>query len=250
MFLIPVRDSAPRYRRPFVVPVLVLLNVVIYVYLARSWLAGEEYEWLYARLGVSPANFLDEWGAVFADPGRFIEAPSNFFMVAVVPLLSYQFLHGSPLHLFGNMLFLWVFGDNVEGRLGRGRFLLFYLSCGVLAALTHCMMLPNDWAPVIGASGSIAGILGAYLFLFPKARVTLLAWVVIFVTFVEVPAWLLLITYFVLQIPDVQGFLNFAGTQGIAWWAHVGGFLAGASLLPLFLLRNPRPFTKQLARQR
>ena len=164
--------------------------------------------------------------------------------------ITYQFLHADVWHLLSNMLFLWVFGDNVEGRLGRGRFLLFYLSCGVLAALTHCMMLPNDWAPVIGASGSIAGILGAYLFLFPKARVTLLAWVVIFVTFVEVPAWLLLITYFVLQIPDVQGFLNFAGTQGIAWWAHVGGFLAGASLLPLFLLRNPRPFTKQLARQR
>lgn len=237
--MIPIGDNAPRYRRPVVVPLLILINAVVFA--LQVGLQRHEVAMLFDRLGVLPVDFFFKWHAVRADPGLLAEAPVDFLLVAITPLLTYQFLHGGPMHILGNMLFLWVYGDNVEGRLGRWRFLLFYLGCGVVAALAHCWMEPRGRLPVVGASGAIAGVLGAYLLLFPRSRVTLIVPIIVFLAFVELPAWLVLLTWFALQMPQVQGVLGWLDVEGVAWWAHIGGFLAGMAALPLFCLGNPVP---------
>lgn len=150
---------------------------------------------------------------------------------AVLTLITYQFLHGSWMHLFGNMLYLFVFGDNVEDAMGHLRFLAFYLICGIAAALIHVWAFPTSSVPVVGASGAISGVLGAYLILHPRAPIL----VPIFIFPFFVPAWLLLIFWFVFQLIGIS---SGDGAEGIAWWAHVGGFITGAILIPIFRRRT------------
>ncbi len=138
-------------------------------------------------------------------------------------------MHGSWLHLLGNMLFLWIFGNNIEDRLGRVKFILFYLLCGVVASLTHVLFNPDSLVPVIGASGAVSGVMGAYLALFPTARVRTLVFVFILVTTMDIPASVFLVIWFAFQ------FLSAGGGSGIAWLAHVGGFILGFLLVKLFL---------------
>jgi membrane associated rhomboid family serine protease len=134
-------------------------------------------------------------------------------------------MHGSILHLLGNMLFLWIFGNNIEDYLGKLKFIIFYLLAGIGASLAHVLFNWNSITPVIGASGAISGIMGAYLILYPKAKVRTLVFLFIFITFIDLPAYLFLIIWFVFQ---------FASPEGVAWLAHVGGFIVGIFLIKLF----------------
>jgi membrane associated rhomboid family serine protease len=146
-----------------------------------------------------------------------------------------MFLHGSLFHLLGNMLYLWIFGNNIEDRLGPVRFALFYGICGVAAALTHILFEPGSRVPMIGASGAIAGVLGAYALLYPRARVRTLVFLIFYIDIVPIPAGLVLGLWFVLQV------LNVGMGGGVAWFAHIGGFLTGLLLIRLVLGRGARP---------
>jgi membrane associated rhomboid family serine protease len=175
-------------------------------------------------------------------PARFWNLPGAMLPNIITMFVS-MFLHGGWLHLGGNMLYLWIFGDNVEDRLGHARYLFFYLACGLLATLAHAAMNPASAVPSIGASGAIAGVLGAYIVLFPKQRVTTLIPIFIFITVREVPAILLLGFWILMQIffgaASMSGDLQSAG--GVAYFAHIGGFVAGMVLIILLggLRRRP-----------
>lgn len=202
--------------------ILIALNIV--VFLSELGLPQREQSVLAAVYGVVPARY--------SLPG-FPAGPAGL----ILPLFSAMFLHGGWLHILGNMIYLWVFGDNVEDRMGHGRFLVFYLLVGLIANLVHIYFNPLSEVPTIGASGAIAGVLGAYFLSFPRARVLTLIPIGIFLAPIEVPAILLLFFWFALQV--VNG-LFAAPAQTVAWWAHVGGFLAGLALAGVFRRRrNP-----------
>ncbi|MCL5677633.1 MAG: rhomboid family intramembrane serine protease [Firmicutes bacterium] len=220
--MIPLRDSTRSRTTPWVTWLLIAANVLVFLY--ELGLRPKEQAVLSVIYGVVPARY--------SLPG-FPAGPAGLFL----PLVTAMFLHGGWLHLLGNMIYLWVFGDNVEDRMGHGRFLTFYLLVGLLANLAHIYFNPLSEVPTIGASGAIAGVLGAYFISFPRARVLTLVPIGIFLTAIEVPALLLLLFWFLLQL--VSGL--FAGpAQTVAWWAHVGGFIAGAALAGVFRRRrNP-----------
>jgi membrane associated rhomboid family serine protease len=161
-----------------------------------------------------------------------------------VTLFSSMFMHGGFLHIAGNMLFLWVFGNNIEDRLGRVKFLLFYLAAGLIAVYTQAVIDPSSTAPTIGASGAIAGVLGAYAWLFPRARVLTLIFIIFFVTVVEIPALILLALWFILQFVPALGqvAVSSGGDQGVAYFAHVGGFVFGSAVAGamLYAMRRRR----------
>jgi membrane associated rhomboid family serine protease len=206
----PLRDHNPRVRFPLMTLVLVLTNVLIYVW--QLTLPRHAADRLILIAGAIP---------------REVMSLTDFAPRALVPvpltILTSMFLHGSFLHVLGNMWFLWVFGDNVEDRLGRVRFLVFYLVTGVVGAVAQCLMMPLSPAPMIGASGAVAGVLGGYILNFPHARVVTL----VLFWFIDVPAWIFLGLWFLGQFFIGSG-------SGIAWMAHVGGFLAGLGLLRIF----------------
>jgi len=154
-----------------------------------------------------------------------------------------MFLHGGWLHLLGNMLYLWIFGDNVEDRLGHGRFILFYLLCGVAAALAQIYVSPTSKTPMIGASGAIAGVLGAYLLLFPQSRVLALIPIAFFLQVVEIPAFVFLLFWFFMQFLSGAVAITAYMTEGVAWWAHIGGFVSGMALGYLFPKRKRQLWT-------
>jgi membrane associated rhomboid family serine protease len=211
--MIPLRDVIPSRTTPIVTLVLIGVNAVVFLY-EQSLAPGDLAE-LVGRLGILPADF--HWSAV----------------------LPSMFLHGGWVHLLGNMLYLWIFGDNVEDRLGHGRFALFYLLCGAAAALAQAATTVLAHVPMIGASGAIAGVIGAYFVLFPRSRVLMLIPLPFYVEVVEVPAVFFLGFWLFLQL--VSGFGSLAvRTQdigGVAFWAHVAGFAAGAA--GVWLFRRP-----------
>jgi membrane associated rhomboid family serine protease len=169
-------------------------------------------------------------------PFRFVHVFPRHPAELLTPL-SAMFLHGGWMHLLGNMLYLYIFGDNVEGTLGRGRYLLFYLACGALSFLAQIAFQSNSMVPNIGASGAIAGVLGAYFLLFPKARILTLVPLFFFFPLVEIPAFFFLGIWFLLQFMSGAATIGrtSALTGGVAWWAHIGGFLAGMILLKLIM---------------
>jgi membrane associated rhomboid family serine protease len=221
--MIPLRDDIPRVHTPYAVILVILANVALH-YLLTSLhpLAQED---LYHVLGVVPARY------AFPDWADFVGFPA----MGVVPFLSYMFLHGSWWHLLANMWMLWIFADNIEDVMGPVRFLVFYLLCGLAALLLHLFFNLESTAPIIGASGAIAGVMGAYVMLYPRGKVLTLIPIIIIPYFVRLPAWLFLGFWFLSQV--LSGlFEQLSGmTQGIAWWAHVGGFVAGMILVRLFM---------------
>jgi len=227
----PILDSVPSRSVPVVTRTLIIANVVVFFF--ELSLPREAVEQVFYLFGIVPARFTHpEWAA-------FVGFPINDYW----PLLTHQFLHGGWLHIIGNMWTLWIFGDNVEDRMGPLRFTLFYLICGIVAAATHILTQPDATVPTVGASGAIAGVLGAYLLLFPTARLVVMFPVLFVPFFFELPAILYLVMWFFLQL--FSGAFALADPNhvgGIAWWAHVGGFVAGLVLCPLFLLgrRPPR----------
>jgi membrane associated rhomboid family serine protease len=215
--MIPMRHTLTRLGQPWVTRGLVYGNALIFT---AQLLIGRRAEALIQALGFIPARLVD--------PGRFHSSLAE----AMLTLLTSLFLHGGFVHLIGNMIYLHVFGNAVEGELGHTRFFLFYVAGGVMGSLAHTCLFPHSTIPSIGASGSIAAILGAFLVLHPKARIVTLFPLVVYWAMAEVPALLLLPVWFAMQF--LNGFLMLAaarGTEevaGIAWWAHIGGFLFGA----------------------
>src|SRR6202161_1116752 len=227
--MLPIRDDQPRYSTPWVNYFLIGLNLLIYLFEAA--LDPRNLELLVRQVGVVPSHLA---GFLAGSPGYPLPA-------VVLPFFTSLFLHGSWLHVIGNMWFLYIFGDNVEDYLGHFKYLVFYLLTGVIAMLTHVLMNMHSTAPAVGASGAIAGILGAYFVLYPKARV--LTW--FFILVVWVPAWIILGYWFVLNfLSGTATALAVRGQSmgGVAFWAHVGGFVSGALLVKVFgerQLRHP-----------
>jgi len=222
--MIPIRDTIRSQRFPVVNTLLIILNVVFFLF--ETWLRPAALDRLFYSLGLVPIGF---W---VGGPGRWLT------------LLTSMFLHGSWFHVISNMLALYIFGDNVEDRLGHGRYLLFYLLGGVLAGLAHLWAYPLSRLPTVGASGAIAAVLGAYMVLYPRARVITLIPVFFFVQVVDVPAIFYLGLWFLSQL--FNGTLALAATTfqggGVAWWAHIGGFVAGMVLVLLFAPRQRRRY--------
>lgn len=213
--MIPLRDSNPTHQTPVVTLVFIAINVLVFLY---EWSLPEQGQLFlfFDTFAIVPAQLLNNFGA------------------EAFTLFTAMFLHGSWTHLGGNMLYLWIFGDNIEDRLGKGRFIIFYLICGLGASAAQIIIDPTSQVPNVGASGAIAGVLGGYLLLFPRARVTTI--ILRFVT--QVPAYIVLGFWFVLQLYEGAGSLSTVGSQtgGVAFFAHIGGFVAGMILIRPFLV--------------
>ncbi len=218
--MFPVRDHNPSTGQPYVTYGLLAANILIFL----------SY-WPFLGSAQAQYGFFVTWGMLPAEisTGRDLST-----------ILTAMFLHGGWMHLIGNMLFLYIFGDNLEEELGHGRFLVFYLACGVVAGLAQVLADPRSAVPMVGASGAVAGVLGGYLLLFPRARVDVLLIFIIFFRIIPVPAWMMLGLWFGLQI--FQGW--FTGTAGgVAHWAHAGGFAVGLLLMvPVWLARGGPAF--------
>ncbi len=213
--VIPLRDVIPSRTTPYVTVTLIVLNVLVFAYQLRLGDAGQHVIYLF---GLVPADF--SWGTVFTS----------------------MFLHGGLMHAGGNMLYLWIFGDNVEDRMGHGRFLVFYLLCGVAAALAQVWANPGSGVPMVGASGAIAGVMGAYFVLYPKSRIVTLLPLIIIFRVIEIPAVYFLGIWFLMQFINGLGSLATSGSDaqmagGVAFWAHVAGFAAG--LAGVWVFRRP-----------
>ncbi len=222
--MLPIRDHNPSGRTPYVTYALIAINVIIFASFNIP-------------LGESRAlnMFYAEWGMIPA----FISDGERLFT-----LVTSQFLHGGFMHIAGNMLFLWIFGDNMEDEMGHIGFLIFYLICGVFAALAQWIVEPASNVVTIGASGAIAGVMGGYLLLFPKAKVDILLILIIFFRIFPVPAWLMLGLWFLLQVGN--GVASDPDLGGVAYWAHAGGFVVGIALsIPLFFRLGGAAFWRE-----
>lgn len=233
--MFPLRDNVPSPRFPIVVVLLIGLNIAVF---GLEWtLPREEAESFLLGYAMIPAR--DFAGLSLGWSG----------MQSFVPFFTSIFLHGGLFHILANMWSLWIFGDNIEGRMGPLRFTLFYLACGVIAGAAHAVLNPASTVPVVGASGAISGVMGAYLILFPRARLQMFTILIFYPIFFELPAVVFLVIWFLGQL--VSGTANLAVQQaagvenvgGIAFFAHIGGFLAGLVLMPLFLRRKARRFS-------
>jgi len=225
--MIPLRDDNPTTIRPVLTLALLAANILVFLYqISLGPKAGELFVYQYGAIPAVVTGTQDLPPALVAIP--------PFFSV-----FTSMFLHGGLLHLAGNMLYLWIFGNNVEDAMGHIRFITFYLLCGLAASFSHIFSDAGSVIPSIGASGAISGILAAYLLLYPHARLLVLIPLGFLVRLIYVPAWIALGLWFVLQV--VSGSLS--GSQqggGVAWWAHIGGFVAGLALVALFKKRGVR----------
>jgi len=219
--LIPIRDDVPTKSFALVTIVLMVINVGVFVRLMLLPSAASEETVL--RLAVIPYEL------THVPAGRLDVLGYN-----ILTLVTSMFLHGSLLHLGGNLLYLWIFGNNIEDVMGRVRFLIFYILCGLAGALAQIAVRPASQVPMIGASGAIAGILGAYLVMFPAARVQTLFFFIFFARIVPVPALIVLGSWLLVQLVNAGNM----GPGGVAWFAHLGGFLAGLLLIVPFRVRR------------
>ncbi len=225
--MIPLKDDIPSYSPPVVTVALISINCLIFFYLS---FLGEGFQLA-----------LVKWGAIPFEVTHGVELTPELPFFAPLSLFSSMFLHGGFLHLAGNMLYLWIFGDNVEDQLGHVKFFIFYILCGLAASLLHIITTPNSKVPMVGASGAIAGVLGAYMIRFPRARILTLIFFGFFIRIVAVPALFVLGFWFILQL--LYAFPSIGSTSGgVAWFAHVGGFLAGIVLFKLFSAFSKRRY--------
>jgi len=217
--MIPLRDDAPRGSYPYVTVLFIAVNVAVFVY---------QLKLSFESPGAVEA-FVYSFGAV---PAKVSAALAGEYSLqsGLLPLLSSIFLHGGFFHLLGNIWFLWIFGDNVEDELGHFTYALFYLGCGLIASVAHFLANPGSSIPAVGASGAIAGVMGAYVIRYPWAKIVTLIPLFIFFTTVELPAVVILVYWFVIQFVSGAASIGSEG-GGVAWWAHVGGFVAGAVLI-------------------
>ncbi|HEX9841521.1 MAG TPA: rhomboid family intramembrane serine protease [bacterium] len=229
--MIPLKDENPTRSTPWLTLLLLALNVYTY-----GWEVAQSGNLLQPMAAAHMRALADVFGVV---PARLwnLEGGWPGWPVAgsLFPLVTSTFLHGDLMHLFGNMLYLWIFGNNVEDVMGHARFVLFYFVCAVVAAVAQTLADPRSAVPMIGASGAIAGVLGAYLVRFPRANVLVLVWFFLFLRVVRIPALIMLGLWFVYQLLAAG-----RGGGGIAWHAHIGGFVAGALLLHVFVSPSRR----------
>jgi membrane associated rhomboid family serine protease len=226
--MFPIRDDQPRYSTPYVNIFLIALNILVYLFQAS--LDPQSYELFARQFGVVPSHL-----------AAFLAGSPRYPLGAIViPFFTSMFLHAGWMHVLGNMWFLYIFGDNVEDHLGHFQYLIFYVLCGLLAMATQVAVYQNSNLPTVGASGAIAGVLGAYFILYPRSRV--LTWFFVFVLYL--PAWIVLGEWFVLQFAAGAATLSMAprgrDVGGVAVWAHVGGFVAGLVMVKLFPERSRR----------
>ncbi|MCM8783905.1 MAG: rhomboid family intramembrane serine protease [Candidatus Omnitrophica bacterium] len=222
--MIPLHDENPTERFSFVTIVLVIVNSIVFLY---ELSLGSSLEITIRRYTLIPYNFI------------------NYFDFSQLrTLFSSLFLHGSLLHLLGNMLYLWIFGNNIEDVLGHFKFILFYFLCGISASLAHILTNPHSTIPTLGASGAVSGVLGAYFILFPQARVVTIIPIFYFIRIVKIPAFFFLGFWIAVQF--LSGIISSGMDSdlggGVAWFAHLGGFFAGVLLLPLFYQRGRRRY--------
>jgi membrane associated rhomboid family serine protease len=216
--MIPIRDEMPTRHMPYVTYGLIAANILVYVLM---WLFGANQEALVYQFALIPANLTTRL------------TPGNVF-----DIFTSMFMHAGLLHLAGNMLYLWIFGDNVEDSLGPFKYLIFYFVGGAVAAVTQVLTNPGSQIPTVGASGAIGAVLGAYLVLYPNSRIMTLIFLGFYIRMTLIPASIVLGVWFVLQL--FSGLLSLGGPDvgGVAFWAHIGGFLSGVALA--FLLANRR----------
>lgn len=214
--MIPLKDDNPSGTFPFVTVGLIAANMAVFAYMLM--LDAAAIEGFFGAYALVPAHVFGE--DAIGIPGM------------LVPPFSSMFMHGGLLHIGGNMLYLWIFGDNVEDSLGHVKFLAFYMLCGLAAAAAHGIMNPGSTAPMVGASGAVAGVLSAYMVLYPRARVLTFFFFVFFWQFVRVPAVLVIGAWIVIQMASGLSEVGGPGS-GVAWFAHIGGFIAGLALLKL-----------------
>lgn len=228
--MIPIRDTIQSKNYPVVNNAIIIINVIIYLLELSK---GSGLQQFISTYGLVPARYsIPEIGAVFS-PGQ-----------QVLALFSFMFLHGGFWHLLGNMWSLYIFGDNVEDRLGHLKYLFFYILCGLLSGLFHLAINWTSGVPTIGASGAIAGVMGAYLILYPESKILTLIPIIIIPYFIEIPALFFLGIWFVIQFLSAAA--SSAGAGGIAWWAHVAGFLSGIFLLKILLSLPESGITKNI----
>ncbi|AEI94030.1 MULTISPECIES: rhomboid family intramembrane serine protease [Roseobacter] len=217
--MFPIRDHNPSGRIPYVTYMLMAANIGIFL----------SYFGIMEDVRAMNAFWL-QWAMI---PARLSQGDGYY------TLISSMFLHGGFFHLAGNMLFLWIFGDNIEDELGHGKFILFYLCCGVIASLAQYAVDPMAMIPTVGASGAIAGVMGGYLLLFPKAKVDILIILIVIFRILPIPSWIMLMLWLGMQV--IGGIGSSSDEAGVAYWAHAGGFIAGLILLLPFWLRQGGP---------
>jgi membrane associated rhomboid family serine protease len=231
--MFPIRDDQPRFSTPFVNYFIIALNVLIFVFfeLPVQMQGGRHFDALICQFGFIPEHLT----------GALAGAPQYSIPASVLTIFTSMFLHADFFHIVGNLWFLWIFGDNIEDHLGHFTYLIFYLLCGIAAALTFVAINPGATVPTIGASGAIAGVMGGYVLLYPKARVQTLVVLIVFFTFWWIPAWVFLGYWFLIQFVATSVTAGGAAhhqTGGVAFAAHVGGFVAGLILIKLFPKRT------------
>ncbi len=223
--MIPLRSSERTYTTPVATLLLILANVLVFLF----ELTLPDSSSYYRSSGLTLNRFISHYGIV----------PDRFHFDSI---LTSMFIHGGFLHIAGNMWFLWIFGKGIEDLLGHFRFLFFYLACGIIAGLVHVLMNPYSPVPTVGASGAIAGVMGAYLVKFPRARIVTLVLIFIIFTTIDLPAAFLLLYWFAIQFVSGVGSVGYSQVSkgDVAWFAHVGGFVAGIVLVLLIPARQPR----------
>ncbi|MDO8737254.1 MAG: rhomboid family intramembrane serine protease [Thermoleophilia bacterium] len=211
--MLPFKDNIPTERFPLITVIFIAINIAVFLYELTLDASGQLDAFL-TEYGMTPYEITN--GVSLVPRG----------LPVYITLITSMFLHGGWLHLGGNMLYLWIFGNNVEDSMGRFRFVIFYLGCGLLAGLAQIAIDPASDIPNVGASGAIAGVLGGYLLLYPRARVTTLVFLIVFITVVQLPAIFVLLFWFLFQL--FYGLSNLgSSTGGVAYFAHIGGFIAG-----------------------
>ena len=220
--MIPIYDDNPALGKPLLVITIIVVCIIIWFW--QSGLSYQDNNAVIVNFGLTPKMFLS---------GPLL----SFFT-----LFTSMFMHGGFMHLAGNMLYLWIFGDNIEGALGHFRFILFYFLCGTAAAFTQILSAPDSTIPMIGASGAVSGVLGAYLIFYPRARIRTFVFLGIFITFLRLPAVLLLGFWILGQV--ISAVVSNPGSPGVAWFAHLGGFFMGMLLAPLLKKPNISIFQK------
>ena len=244
--MFPLRDDNPTIRTPVVTIAFILVNVIVWLYVEGAGMSERLLADTVCQFGMIPAEVTGSTGGYGGvDLGESLPACA-FGGLTRSAVLTSMFMHGSWLHLIGNMWFLWLFGNNIEDSMGSGRFLVFYLIAGAAAAAAHVVTGPASVMPMVGASGAVSGVMGGYLLLYPRVRIQTLFIFIILLRIIAVPAWLVLILWFGLQV--LAAYVTPVDTGGVAVWAHIGGFVAGVAMIRLFA--NPALLAARAARAR
>jgi len=219
--MIPLKDTSPHKGFPGINAAIIAVNV--WVYLETSHFSRVKLALFHFRFGLVPT-----WAIKTAEQQYFSGTPSFFF-----PLFSYMFVHAGIIHLLSNMWFLWVFGKNIEYRIGHFRYFIFYILCGIASGYFHIIFNPSSTVPCVGASGAVSGVIGAYMILYPRAKILTLVPIYFFIKAIEIPAFIFIIIWLLIQVTGAISSLSHEGGS-VAWWAHFGGFLWGFLTVLLF----------------